>query len=434
MLGAIGGAFGVLFLVGSIPISTLADRHPRTLIAGVSMAIWSVVVFAHRARADRLLAVPRPPRRRRQPELRASAGATRRCSPTATRSRRGPGSSPSTAGSKSVGRTAGPLIAGGIAGAIAGPESWRWAFWVIAFAGVPVAIATLLLKEPQTGPQRDAAPCSATELDEDERELPVSVERGVRTAAQDPDASTTSSRHGGARLRPLQRPAVPQPLPGRHVRAVGVAAGRLRFARRAARHRRAGHRRPSAPTRCSAAAHRRRSCFAGSLIALFGVFVVVGLFMPNVWLLGCVLALGTALAQAAFMLDRGRSWQRGRAVPACASRGTRWSASTSSCSAASSARCSTGHAGDAFGRRGRARPLVVLPSDADRRRADRLRRPATSAATSRCASRSCSRRRPRPIGSAQPDAVVAALQVRNLDFSLRHRAGAVRRRPRRAPG
>ena len=33
VLGAIGGAFGVLFLLGSIPLSTLADRHPRKLIA-----------------------------------------------------------------------------------------------------------------------------------------------------------------------------------------------------------------------------------------------------------------------------------------------------------------------------------------------------------------------------------------------------------------
>ena len=45
VLGAIGGAFGVLFLLGSIPLSTLADRHPRKLIAAVSMSVWGVVVF-----------------------------------------------------------------------------------------------------------------------------------------------------------------------------------------------------------------------------------------------------------------------------------------------------------------------------------------------------------------------------------------------------
>ena len=45
VLGAIGGAFGVLFLLGSIPLSTLADRRPRKLIAAMSMAVWGVVVF-----------------------------------------------------------------------------------------------------------------------------------------------------------------------------------------------------------------------------------------------------------------------------------------------------------------------------------------------------------------------------------------------------
>src|SRR5262249_38771063 len=45
VMGAIAGAFGVLFLLGSIPLSTLADRYSRKRIAACSMALWSVAVF-----------------------------------------------------------------------------------------------------------------------------------------------------------------------------------------------------------------------------------------------------------------------------------------------------------------------------------------------------------------------------------------------------
>jgi len=44
VMGAIAGASGVLFLLGSVPISSLADRLPRTRIAAVCLAVWSVLV------------------------------------------------------------------------------------------------------------------------------------------------------------------------------------------------------------------------------------------------------------------------------------------------------------------------------------------------------------------------------------------------------
>ena len=45
VIAAIGGAFGVLFLAGSIPISSIADRRSRTKLAAVSLGAWSAVVF-----------------------------------------------------------------------------------------------------------------------------------------------------------------------------------------------------------------------------------------------------------------------------------------------------------------------------------------------------------------------------------------------------
>ena len=44
VMGAIAGAGGVLFLVGSVPISSLADRLPRTRIAAVCVALWSLLI------------------------------------------------------------------------------------------------------------------------------------------------------------------------------------------------------------------------------------------------------------------------------------------------------------------------------------------------------------------------------------------------------
>ena len=43
-IGVIGGAFGILFFLGSVPISALADRVPRKFVATGAMSVWSVIV------------------------------------------------------------------------------------------------------------------------------------------------------------------------------------------------------------------------------------------------------------------------------------------------------------------------------------------------------------------------------------------------------
>ncbi|MCU1365802.1 MAG: transporter related, partial [Ilumatobacteraceae bacterium] len=172
VIAAIGGAFGVLFLVGSIPISTLADRHPRKLVAGVSMALWSVFVFwTGFARAAFWLFLARLGVGISQSyALPVNGPLLADGYPIEARSR----VFAIHGGMEVAGRAAGPLIAGGVAGAIAGPESWRWAFWLIAFAGIPVAIATFLLQEPRRG-RNEMTAVLGSELAPATAELPVSV-------------------------------------------------------------------------------------------------------------------------------------------------------------------------------------------------------------------------------------------------------------------
>src|SRR4051794_30011287 len=45
VLGAIGGATGVLFVVGAIPMSSLSDRMSRSKLLAVVMSLWAVVMM-----------------------------------------------------------------------------------------------------------------------------------------------------------------------------------------------------------------------------------------------------------------------------------------------------------------------------------------------------------------------------------------------------
>ena len=297
VIAATGAAFGVLFLLGSIPISTLADRHPRKIIAGVSMAIWSVMVFAtgfvqsvfwfFLARMgvgiSQSYALP----------VNAPLLADRY--PIQARSR----VFALYGGMETIGRVAGPMIAGGIAGAIAGPASWRWVFVIIAFAGIPVAIVTFLLTEPRRG-RNEMEAVLGGELAEDEAELPISLSvaferlRKIRSfyfflvglAALGfalfslplfinlilKDTYGLNAWHRGIFGSAVAIPAIA---------ALAIAAPR------------------------SDALFRRSPpaalVFVGAMIGISGLVTIIGLYMPNVWILGVFFALGGAISQAAFV-------------------------------------------------------------------------------------------------------------------------------------
>ena len=134
VLGAIGGAFGVLFVMGGIPIAALADRRRRTPIAGACTLAYGLLSIATAAvgnafwlfvarmgsglAASHILPVHN--------SLLADAY------PIKARGRifsiYGLG--------LPIGQLVGPVAVGGIASLAGGVEGWRWAFVAV---GVPVA-------------------------------------------------------------------------------------------------------------------------------------------------------------------------------------------------------------------------------------------------------------------------------------------------------
>ena len=61
-----------------------------------------------------------------------------------------------------------------VAGRVAGPESWRWVFWLLSLTGIPVVLGLLCIKEPRRG-RNEMQAVLGQELAEDEGELPISV-------------------------------------------------------------------------------------------------------------------------------------------------------------------------------------------------------------------------------------------------------------------
>jgi ABC-type branched-subunit amino acid transport system ATPase component/sugar phosphate permease len=408
VLGAIGGAFGVLFLIGSIPISTLADRHSRKLIAAVSMAIWSVVVFATGLVQNALaLFLARVGVGVSQSyALPVNAPLLADGYPLEARTR----VFATYSGLEVLGRVAGPLVAGGIAGAIAGPESWRWAFWIIAATGIPVAIATFMLKEPRRG-RNEMRAVLGTELELDEGELPISVSvafERLRKIRSFYFFLTGMAALGFALFTiplflnlylndTLGLSAWQRGIFGSAVALPGIAALALAAPRSDALFRRSP---PSSLV------------FTGSLIGAFGVLMVIGLYMPNVWLLGVFYAVGGALAQAAFVSIVAVA---NSVIPyRLRSRGTAMVGVYVTVFGGFFGAVLTGMLSDSLGRRG-ALTLVVLPSTLVGGALIAYGARFVRGDISQCVEELLEEKS-EADRLKQPDAVVAAIQVRNLDF------------------
>jgi ABC-type branched-subunit amino acid transport system ATPase component/predicted MFS family arabinose efflux permease len=297
VMGAIAGAFGVLFLLGSIPLSTLADRYPRKLIATVSMALWAVVVFATALVQNAFwLFIARLGTGISQSyALPVNGPLLIDTYPIPARSR----VFAAYGSFELAGRAAGPLFAGAVAGMVAGPDSWRWAFVSIAVLALPVVLALAVMKEPRRG-RNEMRAVLGEELGEDPGELPVSVgvafER-LRSIRSFHWFLTGMAALGFALFSiplflnlyledELGFSAWERGVFGAVVALPGIGAMALvgphadRLFRRSP---------PAAVV------------FIGSLVAGFGAFIVVGLYMPDAWLLGTFYAVGVALSQAAFV-------------------------------------------------------------------------------------------------------------------------------------
>jgi len=297
VMGAIGGAFGVLFLLGSIPVSTLADRHPRKLVAAASMALWAVLVAATAVVQNAFwLFVARLGTGISQSyALPVNAPLLIDTYPIAARSRVF-----AAYGSFEIsGRVLAPLFAGGVAGVVAGPDSWRWVFVVAALLGVPVVAGLLRIREPRRG-RNEMRAVLGHELDEDPGELPISVGVAFERLRK---IRSFSFFLGGMSALGFALFSIPLFLNLYLEDDLGLSAwergvfgalvalpGVVALAVAGPRADRLFRRNPAAAI-----------VFVGGLIAGFGVFIVVGLYLPGVVLLGIFYAVGGALAQAAFV-------------------------------------------------------------------------------------------------------------------------------------
>ena len=259
-------------------------------------SIWSAAVFPHRDRADGVLAVPRPTRRRHQPGLRhpsERAPTGRRLSDRGTvaglcglrcvRDRRTDRGTAHRRWPRRCNRGTGELALG---------------LRRVRDARRAGCDRDLFAEEPRGG-RNEMQAVLGGELVHDDRELPVSVgvafERLRRSAA-----STTSSpawpRWGSRSSASHCSSTSTSKTSSACRRRSGACSVRWSLS-------------PASPRwplpRRSDALFRRSPpaalVFVGSMIGTFGLFIVAGLYMPTVWLLGIFYAVGTALSAAAFI-------------------------------------------------------------------------------------------------------------------------------------
>ena len=172
VLGAIGGAFGLLFLLGSVPISSLADRLPRTKLAAVSMMVWSVIIFMTGlvVNAVQLFVARMGAGLGQAYSLPVNQPVLIDAYPIEVRGRVFALLQSFSMGSLAVG----PVFVGTIAGLAGGDEGWRLVFFVIALLTLPIAISALFLTDPRRG-RNEMQAVLGEELEEDEDELPISL-------------------------------------------------------------------------------------------------------------------------------------------------------------------------------------------------------------------------------------------------------------------
>ena len=155
VLGAIGGAAGVLFVMGAIPIAALADHRRRTTIAGVCTLAYGVLSFATAAvgTAFWLFAARMGSGLAASHILPVHNSLLADAYPIRARGRiysiYGMGTP--------IGQLLGPIAVGGIAGLAGGVEGWRWAFVTVGVPAVALSLFVATRREPPRGANEQVA-------------------------------------------------------------------------------------------------------------------------------------------------------------------------------------------------------------------------------------------------------------------------------------
>lgn len=298
VLGAIGGATGVLFVLGAIPMSSLSDRLPRRTLVGVTMTAWSVVVALTGLVQNALQMFL----------ARLGAGLGQSSSLPVT----GPlliDTYPIQARAKvfavlgagqSVGTMVAPFLAGGAAALGSGEEGWRVAFVAIGLLALPVALAALTIPEPRRG-RHEMRAVLGHELAPADDDLPISLSVAFERLRK------IRSFHyflvGMATLG-LALFSAPLFLSLYYEEELGLDAFERGIVATFV----------AVPTLVAIALSGRRAdalfrrsppaamAFVGALISSFGAGLVAAVWMPSIWLVVPLLAVATALARAAFTI------------------------------------------------------------------------------------------------------------------------------------
>jgi ABC-type branched-subunit amino acid transport system ATPase component/predicted MFS family arabinose efflux permease len=409
VLGAIGGATGVLFVLGAIPMSSLADRMSRKTLLAVVMSIWAGVIALTGAVQNALqMFVARLGAGVGQAgQLPVSAPLLVDAYPIAARSR----VFAVLGGAQAVGTMAAPFLAGGIA-ALAGDDAgWRWAFLLLGLIALPIAASASSIREPRRG-RHEMRSVLGEELPPEEEELPISL-----SVAFERLRKIQSFYYFLVGMAALGFALFTAPLFlnlyfdeelgldafERGVIATIVAVPTLLAIAVAGRRADALFRR-SPPAAMA---------FIGLLVALFGGGLVVAIWMPNIWSVVPILAVSTACARAAFTI-----------LPAVVStiipyrlraRGTAMIGIYIFLFGSFFGAVLTGILSDAYGTRA-ALTIIVLPSTlvggALIALGARHIRQDMAMVVEELREEQAERTR-----MQQPDALVPVLQVRNLDFS-----------------
>ncbi|HXY94205.1 MAG TPA: ATP-binding protein [Acidimicrobiia bacterium] len=298
VIASIGGAFGVLYLGGAIPLSSLADRRSRTRLAAASLAVWSVVIFftAFVRNAFQLFLARLGSGLGQSYQLPVHSPLLIDTYPIQARGRVFALNNII----QNCGHGLAPLMAGGIAALAGGNDGWRWVFVVTAILTVPIVLATSRLHEPRRG-RHEMQAVLGEEVEADEDELPISLSVAFERLNKIKTfhffllgmASLgfalfsiplflnliLKNRYGlGGFERGLATSAMIVPgliavaIVGRHTDAL--------FRR--------------SPPKCL--------IFIGGLIAAFGIFIAVGILMPSLAPMLIIMAIGSAMAESAFAI------------------------------------------------------------------------------------------------------------------------------------
>ncbi len=297
-IGAIGAAFGFLFLLGSIPLSSLADRMPRKLVAGVAVTIWTFVVAITSLVANAFqIFVARMGAGLGQSYYLPVAGPMLMDGyPIGARAK----IFALNGSFQMAGQATGPLLAGAVVAVAGGDEGWRWVFVVMGIIGLPFAVTAFFLREPRRGGHEMRAVLGeelAVETDELPISLSVAFERlkKIKTFYY---YLTGIAALGFALFSTaifinlyLEEEFGLSPFERGVFGSLTILPG---FLGAAFSGKRADELFRQSPPKALV--------FVGLLVGSFGVLQVIGLWMPTVWSFGIFLGLSYMFSRAAFAI------------------------------------------------------------------------------------------------------------------------------------